>query len=381
MTLVAGTEPERRDVPFDVPDLIRSRIRDVPDYPSPGILFKDITPLLADHIAFAHAVDAIVDPPRPRHDRQGRRRRGARVHHRGARGLPLRRGVRAGAQEGQAAQRHLRAVLRARVRPARPSRCTRTHSHPGDRVVIVDDVLATGGTAAAAAALIERAGGVLVGVSVVIELEFLGGRQRLDRRRPRRAQPRPLLTAPGRVACSPIVEIPGFQRGAVVANDVAPTATDDAPARAIADDAAPARRPGGRAPSGRRPRQVVRDSRWPRSCGTRPAQPHQAGQQPAGGDRRAAEDPARHAPQGRHRARCSGPTSSPRRSTAARRAAPASPYITHPIAVATIAAELGMDVTTCVAALLHDTVEDTADVAGGDHAPSSARRSAASSTA
>jgi adenine phosphoribosyltransferase len=51
--------------------------------------------------------------------------------------------------------------------------------HAGDRVVIVDDVLATGGTALAAAALIERAGGVVVGCSVVIELGFLGGRERL----------------------------------------------------------------------------------------------------------------------------------------------------------------------------------------------------------
>ena len=72
---------------LDAPALLLARIRDVPDFPEPGIVFKDITPLLADHGAFAAVVDALVDAiAGPRHDRQGRRHRGPRVHPRRAGG-------------------------------------------------------------------------------------------------------------------------------------------------------------------------------------------------------------------------------------------------------------------------------------------------------
>ncbi len=175
---MAGAEPDRKDGSFDVPDLIRSRIRDVPDYPSPGILFKDITPLLADHIAFAHTVDAIVTF----HGRGtinkvvGVEARGFIIaapvaYHFGAGFVPVRK---KGKLPSATYEESYELEYAAATLEVHQDAFT-----PGDRVVIVDDVLATGGTALASAALIERAGGVLVGVSVVIELEFLHGRQRL----------------------------------------------------------------------------------------------------------------------------------------------------------------------------------------------------------
>jgi adenine phosphoribosyltransferase len=178
VTSVGGVEPDRKDGPFDVPDLIRTRIRDVPDYPSPGILFKDITPLLADHIAFAHTVDAIVT----HHGRGtidkvvGVEARGFIIaapvaYHFGAGFVPVRK---KGKLPSATYEESYELEYAAATLEVHQDAFT-----PGDRVVIVDDVLATGGTALAAAALIERAGGVLVGVSVVIELEFLHGRQRL----------------------------------------------------------------------------------------------------------------------------------------------------------------------------------------------------------
>jgi adenine phosphoribosyltransferase len=166
------------DGSFDVPELIRLRIRDVPDYPTPGILFKDITPLLADHVAFAHTVDAIVT----HHGRGtmdkvvGVEARGFIIaapaaYHFGAGFVPVR-------KKGKLPS----ATYEQSYDLEYGSATLEVHQDAftaGDRVVIVDDVLATGGTALAAAALIERAGGVVVGCSVVIELGFLGGRERL----------------------------------------------------------------------------------------------------------------------------------------------------------------------------------------------------------
>jgi adenine phosphoribosyltransferase len=166
-------------VTLDLPALLRERIIDVPDYPQPGVLFKDISPLLADHVAFAGAVDAIV----AHHGRGtidkvvGIEARGFILaapvaYHFGAGFVPVRKqGKLPGpTYETAYALEYGEAVLEVQHQAFRP----------GDRVLFVDDVLATGGTVAAAAGLVRRAGGVLAGVSVLLELSFLGGRQALS---------------------------------------------------------------------------------------------------------------------------------------------------------------------------------------------------------
>jgi adenine phosphoribosyltransferase len=164
--------------PLDLPALLRSRIREIPDFPEPGVSFKDITPLLADHTAFAGAVDAIVS-----HQGRGTIDKVAGIE---ARGFIL----------GAAVAYHFGAGF-VPVRKADKLPST-TYSEaysleygeatievhqdafsPGERVLLVDDVLATGGTVAAAAKLVERCGAVVAGCSVLLELTFLHGRDRL----------------------------------------------------------------------------------------------------------------------------------------------------------------------------------------------------------
>ncbi|HMC69997.1 MAG TPA: adenine phosphoribosyltransferase [Mycobacteriales bacterium] len=166
---------------LDLPTLLRTRIRDVPDYPKPGVVFKDINPLLADHIAFAGAVDAIV----AHHGRGtvekvvGIEARGFIIaapvaYHFGAGFVPVRKkGKLPGVTHGASYQLEY-AEASIEVQDGAFA--------PGDRVLIVDDVLATGGTVEAAVGLVEAAGGHVVGVSVLLELAFLHGRQRLGAR-------------------------------------------------------------------------------------------------------------------------------------------------------------------------------------------------------
>jgi adenine phosphoribosyltransferase len=162
----------------DLSALLVSRIRDVPDYPKPGIVFKDITPLLADHVAFAGMIDAIV----AHHGRGtvdkvvGIEARGFIIaapvaYHMGAGFVPVRKkGKLPGATlETSYALEYGEATLEVHG----------DAFEPGDRVLVVDDVLATGGTVEATADLVRRAGGELVGVTVLIELSFLAGRDRL----------------------------------------------------------------------------------------------------------------------------------------------------------------------------------------------------------
>ena len=163
--------------------ILRAGIRDVPDYPEPGVMFKDITPLLADPAAFAAVVDALADRLAGRRVDKVVGHRGPRLHPRprrsprlGAGFVPVRK---AGKLPGADAARSPTSWSTAPPR----SRCTRTPSAAGDRVLVVDDVLATGGTAAATV----RAGraGRRRGrrLAVLIELAFLDGRDR-SRRRP-----------------------------------------------------------------------------------------------------------------------------------------------------------------------------------------------------
>ena len=161
--------------PLDLLALLRSRVVDVPDFPQPGVGFKDISPLLADHIAFAGAVDAIVaHRGRGTVDKVvGIEARGFIVaapvaYHFGAGFVPVRKPGKlpSPTHETSYALEYGQNVLHVH----------RDAFAPGDRVLVVDDVLATGGTAAAAARLVQAAGAQLVGLSVLLELTFLGGR-------------------------------------------------------------------------------------------------------------------------------------------------------------------------------------------------------------
>ncbi|MEU4833018.1 adenine phosphoribosyltransferase [Streptosporangium sp. NPDC023615] len=159
----------------ELSSLILGRIRDVPDYPKPGVLFKDITPLLADPAVFAAVIEELagmyeVD----------------KIAGIEARGFIL------------AAPAALRAgvgFVPVRKKGKLPSE-THEESYdleygsavievhrdafaPGERVLIVDDVLATGGTARAAVELVRRAGAEVVALAVLMELAFLEGRERL----------------------------------------------------------------------------------------------------------------------------------------------------------------------------------------------------------
>jgi adenine phosphoribosyltransferase len=149
-------------------------VRDVPDYPQPGVLFKDITPLLGDAGAFKAVVDALVDQLEGGVDKVvGVEARGfilaAPVAYRlGAGFVPVRKAGKLPAEtfaESYALE-YGEATLEVHT----------DAFAPGDRVLLIDDVLATGGTAAATAELVRRAGGTVVGLSVLIELSFLHGR-------------------------------------------------------------------------------------------------------------------------------------------------------------------------------------------------------------
>lgn len=157
---------------------LRELIRDVPDFPKPGVNFKDITPLLADPAGFALAIEYLVQPFRH-----------LRIDVVAA---PESRGFIFGAT--------VAAELSAGFVPIRkPGRLpSETHGEdyvleygtdrveihrdsiePGDRVLLVDDVLATGGTMVACTRLIKALGGDLAGVAVLVELGFLNGRIQL----------------------------------------------------------------------------------------------------------------------------------------------------------------------------------------------------------
>ncbi len=162
----------------DLQALLRARIADVPDFPRPGVAFKDISPLLADHVAFAAAVDAIVQHVgRGTVDKvAGVEARGFLLgapvaYHAGAGFVPVR-------KKGKLPRETLGQAYDLEYGAAEVE-VHRDAFAPGERVLVVDDVLATGGTAVAAVALVEQAGAVPVGLSVLLELTALGGRARV----------------------------------------------------------------------------------------------------------------------------------------------------------------------------------------------------------
>ncbi|MFC0528481.1 adenine phosphoribosyltransferase [Phytohabitans kaempferiae] len=162
----------------DLAELVASRIIEVPDFPKPGIIFKDLTPLFADGPAFRQVIDGIVAHygPGSFDTVAGIEARGfviaaAIAYATGVGVVPVRKGGKLPREThrasyeleyGEAAlEVHIDAFL------------------PGQRVLVVDDVLATGGTAAATLDLVERAGGTVVGFTVLLELSFLPGRERI----------------------------------------------------------------------------------------------------------------------------------------------------------------------------------------------------------
>lgn len=157
---------------------LKARIRDIPDFPSPGVLFRDITPLLSDPDAFLFVLNALEKDAIARETQAvvGIESRGFIF------GAPL-------------AARMQVPFVPVRKHGKLPAPCesmeysleygtNRLDIHidalpGGERVYIVDDVLATGGTAAATAKLVEMIGGTVAGLGFLLELEFLGGRSNL----------------------------------------------------------------------------------------------------------------------------------------------------------------------------------------------------------
>jgi adenine phosphoribosyltransferase len=162
----------------DLAERVAAKLRDVPDFPTPGILFKDLTPLLADGPLFGEVGRAIAD----RHaaagfdvvagvEARGFLFAGAVAIASGTGVVPIR-------KAGKLPWRTVSAAYELEYGEA----VVEVHEDAfadHKRVLLVDDVLATGGTLAAAADLIGRAGGQLVGVSVVVELTALRGRDAL----------------------------------------------------------------------------------------------------------------------------------------------------------------------------------------------------------
>lgn len=158
---------------------LKAYIRDVPDFPKPGILFRDISPLLADARAWKACIDGLADIVRPHRPEllAGIESRGFLV------AAPLALALGCG-------------FVMVRKRGKLPGR-TLPHTYdleygtdtieilddavrPGQRVVVLDDVLATGGTLAGAITLLRKAGADVRGAACIMELGFLGGRARLD---------------------------------------------------------------------------------------------------------------------------------------------------------------------------------------------------------
>ena len=159
-----------------VAELISSMIRDVRDFPEPGIVFKDITPLLADGAALAAVIGALAAG-------HGRIDKVAGIEARGfilAAPVALRLGV---GFVPVRKQGKLPAACRSQTYELEYGGATlEVHEDafaPGDQVLIVDDVLATGGTAAATADLVRRSGAEVAAAAVMLELGFLSGRARL----------------------------------------------------------------------------------------------------------------------------------------------------------------------------------------------------------
>lgn len=160
--------------PSNTRELILSSCASVPDFPKPGVTFRDLTPVFADPTAFAAVTSALIEPFRGGFDRV------AGIE---ARGFILAAAAAYASGTGMTAVRKPgklpRDVLSESYVLEYGTAAVEIHRDefpPGTRVLLLDDVLATGGTLAAAVRLLERAGAEVVGAGVVLELAGLGGR-------------------------------------------------------------------------------------------------------------------------------------------------------------------------------------------------------------
>ncbi len=160
------------------PDQIAAAIRNVPDFPKPGIQFKDITPVLADARLFAGAIDLLTEKFSPGSidaivgiDARGFIFAAAAARKLNAGFVPVR-------KKGKLPFTTIEQEYALEYGTATVAMHTDALK-PGARVLLVDDLLATGGTAAAAVALVQKLGGRIMEVGFLIELKFLNGRDKL----------------------------------------------------------------------------------------------------------------------------------------------------------------------------------------------------------
>ena len=158
---------------------LRAAVRDVPDFPKTGIVFKDITPILSDPLLFRASIDLFLERCRGRNidkivgiDARGFLFGSAVAYELGIGFVPIR-------KRGKLPYRTETAKYSLEYGEAEMEMHTDGVTS-GERVVLVDDLLATGGTSAAAAVLIRKAGGHLLEAQFLIELEFLRGRKQLE---------------------------------------------------------------------------------------------------------------------------------------------------------------------------------------------------------
>jgi adenine phosphoribosyltransferase len=157
---------------------LRDAVRDIPDFPKPGILFKDITPILRDPALFRAAVDVYTDAVQGLQatrlaavDARGFLFAGALAERLGLGLVPIR-------KKGKLPYHTYEASYELEYGSATLA-VHRDAFEPADRVAVIDDLLATGGTAAATAALIEQTGATVAGFCFLIELDFLNGKDKL----------------------------------------------------------------------------------------------------------------------------------------------------------------------------------------------------------